>query len=208
MPSIIDSFSEVLRPEQILTGAALNSRYHHIWHMEKPLEAIAYLLPESTSDVASIMKICNAYEQAVIVFGGLTNLVGSTETHGNEVIMSMERMNAIDKPDVQTRTITVEAGAILENVQKVVEEEGLLFPLNYGAKGSAQIGGAISTNAGGLQVIRFGMTRQLIIGLEVVLANGEILSSLKKIIKDNSGYDLKQLFIGAEGTLGVVTKAV
>lgn len=208
MKSLIDSFLNILKPEQVLTGESLSSRYHHIWAMDIPLKAEAFLLPETTQQVSEILKVCNAKETSVIVFGGLTNLVGSTETSGDEVVISMERMNAIDNPDLKSRTITVEAGAILENVQKAASEQGLLFPLNYGAKGSAQIGGAISTNAGGLQVIRYGMTRNLVLGLEVVLSDGTILSSLKKIIKDNSAYDLKHLFIGSEGTLGVVTKSV
>jgi FAD/FMN-containing dehydrogenase len=208
MKTLIDSFSEILRPDQILVEDSLQSRYHHIWHMDKALIAKALLIPESTAEVAAIMKICNANSQPVIVFGGLTNLVGSTETLGDEVVISMERMNKIEEPDLQSRTITAEAGAILENVQQAALDKGLLFPLNYGAKGSAQIGGAISTNAGGLQVLRYGMTRYLVLGLETVLADGTVLSSLKKIIKDNSAYDLKQLFIGSEGTLGIVTKAV
>lgn len=208
MKTLIDSFLDILKPEQVLTEAALNDRYYHIWQMDKPLNVKALLLPESTTQVAAIMALCHANDQHVIVFGGLTNLVGSTEPFGNEVIISMERMNAIEAPDLQSRTITVEAGAILEHVQQAAQDEGLLFPLNYGAKGSAQIGGAISTNAGGLQVLRYGMTRHLVLGLEVVLADGTVLSSLKKIIKDNSAYDLKQLFIGSEGTLGIVTKAV
>lgn len=208
MKTLIDSFLDILKPEQVLTEAALNDRYYHIWQMDKPLNVKALLLPESTTQVASIMALCHANDQPIIVFGGLTNLVGSTEPFGNEVIISMERMNTIEAPDKQSRTVTVEAGAILEHVQQAAQDEGLLFPLNYGAKGSAQIGGAISTNAGGLQVLRYGMTRHLVLGLEVVLADGTVLSSLKKIIKDNSAYDLKQLFIGSEGTLGIVTKAV
>lgn len=208
MDALLKSFEIHLEKDQIIYGDALDSRYHHIWSMDEPLKVKAMLLPNSTEQVASIMKICNANNQPVIVFGGLTNLVGSTEAQGNEIVISMERMNSIEQPDIKSRTITVEAGAILENVQNVVAENGLLFPLNYGAKGSAQIGGAISTNAGGLQVIRFGMTRNLVLGLEVVLSDGTVLSSLKKVIKDNSGYDLKQLFIGSEGTLGIVTKAV
>ena len=208
MRPLIDQFLNILKPNQVVIDENLSSRYHHIWSMDVPLNAQALLLPETTHQISEIIKICNKTETPVIVFGGLTNLVGSTETNGNEVVISMERMNTIDCPDLQSRTITVEAGAILENVQKAASEAGLLFPLNYGAKGSAQIGGAIATNAGGLQVIRYGMTRNLVLGLEVVLADGTIISSLKKIIKDNSAYDLKHLFIGSEGTLGIVTKAV
>ena len=206
--SFQNAFLDILSPNQVLTGDDLLDRYHHIWAMDQPLNAKVLLLPENTEQVSEILKICNQKHLPVIVFGGLTNLVGSTETNGDEVVISMERMDNISEPDLKSRTITVEAGAILEHIQNKVSDANLLFPLNYGAKGSAQIGGAISTNAGGLQVLRYGMTRNLVLGLEVVLADGIILSSLKKIIKDNSAYDLKQLFIGSEGTLGVVTKAV
>lgn len=154
------------------------------------------------------MKICHRNAQPVVVHGGLTNLVGGTETRANELVISLEKMNAIEEFDEGSRTLTVQAGAILEHVQNAAKERDLLFPLNFGAKGSAQLGGIISSNAGGLRVFRFGMTRNLVLGLEVVLADGTIISSLKKIIKDNSAYDLKHLFIGSEGTLGIVTRAV
>ncbi len=206
--SILSSLTTLLGKDKILSGDELKQRYHHIWHMDKPLKAKAIALPRTTDEVASILKACHTQNQSVIVYGGLTNLVGSTETTGNEVIISMEKMTSIEEVDDQSRTMTVQAGVLLENIQNAAKAKDLLFPLNFGAKGTAQIGGAISTNAGGLQVFRFGMTRNLVLGLEVVLADGTIISSLKKIIKDNSGYDLKQLFIGSEGTLGVITKAV
>lgn len=192
----------------MLTGEELLTRYMHIWKMHEPLVAKALVLPESTAEVAEIMKICHAHKQPVVVHGGLTNLVGSTETHAHEVVISMERMTAIEEVDESSRTITAQAGVLLESIQLAADEKELLFPLNFGAKGSAQIGGVISTNAGGMRVVRYGMTRNLVLGLEVVLADGTIISSLKKIIKDNSAYDIKHQFIGSEGTLGIVTKAV
>ena len=197
-----------LGADKVLTESGLKERYNHIWRMDKSLQAKAVVLPTSTKEVAVILKICHQHHQVISIHGGLTNLVGSTETHGNEVVISMEKMNKIVEVDEKSRTMTVQAGAILENVQQTAAAKNLLFPLNFGAKGSAQIGGAISTNAGGLQVFRFGMMRNLVLGLEAVLADGTVISSVKKIIKDNSGYDLKQLFIGSEGTLGVITKAV
>ncbi|WP_124980019.1 FAD-binding oxidoreductase [Nonlabens xiamenensis] len=206
--SIRQLFNEFLQKDQILTGSDLDTRYHHIWHMDQSLQAACLLLPESTKEVSMIMKQCDKHQLTVVVHGGLTNLVGSTETQEDEVVISLERMNRIVQTDTSSRTMEVEAGVILEHIQDKAEENQLLFPLNFGAKGSAQIGGIISTNAGGLRVLKYGMTRQLILGLEVVLADGRIISSLKKIIKDNSGYDLKQLFIGSEGTLGIVTKAM
>lgn len=208
MADFLDQFKAILKADQILSESAVKERYNHIWKMNEPLQAKAFLLPKTTEEISQIMKVCHQEQQPVVVFGGLTNLVGSTETNKDEVVISLERMNQLVEIDTKSRTLTVEAGAILENVQHWAREHDLLFPLNFGAKGSAQIGGAIATNAGGLRVLRFGMTRNLILGLEVVLANGTILSNLKKIVKDNSGYDLKQLFIGSEGTLGIVTKAV
>lgn len=201
-------FSNVLPTERIVTGDDLNDRYSHIWRMDKSLQCLCVLLPESTEEVSEIMKICSDKLLPVVVHGGLTNLVGSTETDGHEVVISTERLNKIEEVDAESRTVTAQAGVILEHVQNAAHEKGLLFPLNFGAKGSAQIGGIISTNAGGLRVLKYGMTRNLILGLEVVLADGRIISSMKKIIKDNSAYDLKQNFIGSEGTLGIITKAV
>ncbi|MEM7106389.1 MAG: FAD-binding oxidoreductase, partial [Bacteroidota bacterium] len=205
---LISELTILLGPEKVLTGLAVSERHTHIWRMNESLQAKAVLLPDSTEDVSAIMTICHKYQQPVVVHGGLTNLVGSAKTHKDEVVISTERMNTIEELDEQSRSITVQAGVILENLHQACSEKGLLFPMNFGAKGTAQIGGIISTNAGGLRVFRYGMTRQLVLGLEVVMADGTVISALKKIIKDNSGYDLKQLFIGSEGTLGIVTRAV
>lgn len=204
----ISILQQKLGAEKVLTDEAVKERYVHIWKMNESLKAAAVILPENTEDVSKILKICHKNNQPVVVHGGLTNLVGSTETTENEVVISTEKLNKIEEVDEKSRTMTVQAGVILQNIQEAAKEKDLLFPLNFGAKGSAQIGGIISTNAGGLRVFRYGMTRNLILGLEAVLANGTVISSLKKIIKDNSAYDLKQLFIGSEGTLGVITKAV
>lgn len=201
-------FSHCLKEEQILEKEALSNRYHHIWHMDQSLKAFCVLLPENTKQVSDIIKVCDREELPVVVHGGLTNLVGSTETTGNEVVISTERLNKIEEIDTASRTITVQAGVILEHIHDAVLEKELLFPLNFGARGSAQIGGVISTNAGGLRVLKYGMARQLVLGLEAVTANGTVISSMKKIIKDNSAYDLKQLFIGSEGTLGIITRAI
>ena len=205
---LINSLQRAIGVKKVLLGADVSARYEHIWTMNTPLNAMAVVLPSTTEEVSAIMKICYAHNQPVVVHGGLTNLVGSTKTKSNELVISTERLNQIEEIDPSSRTMTVQAGVILETIQQAAKKEDLLFPLNFGAKGSAQIGGIISTNAGGLRVFRYGMTRNLILGLEVVLADGTIISSLKKIIKDNSAYDLKQLFIGTEGTLGIVCKAV
>ena len=208
MVDISSLLVEALGTDKVLNGAAVEERYYHIWKMDIPLQAKAVVLPQNTEDVAKALKICHDHNQAVVVHGGLTNLVGSTETKGEEVVIAMERLNQIEEVDDKGRTITVQSGVILEHIQNAAKEKDLLFPLNFGAKGSAQIGGVISTNAGGLRVFRFGMTRNLVLGLEAVLADGTIVSSMKKIIKDNSAYDLKQLFVGSEGTLGIITRAV
>jgi len=206
--SVIEALQKVLEPNQILVSEAVRERSHHIWRMDTPLEAIAVVLPKTTADVSEILRICYAHDQPIVVHGGMTNMVGSTETHKEELVISMEKMDQIEEVDERSRVMCVQAGVILQNIQEVAKEKGLLFPLNFGAKGSAQIGGVISTNAGGMRVVKYGMTRHLVLGVEAVLADGTVINSLKKIIKDNSGFDLKQLFIGSEGTLGLVTRAV
>ncbi|MEM1218047.1 MAG: FAD-binding oxidoreductase [Bacteroidota bacterium] len=205
---LLQSLQKKLSADRILTGSQLEGRYHHIWTMDQAVAAPVVVLPRNTEEVSLILKECQAAGQTIIIHGGLTNLVGATHTKSTDWVLSLEKMNEIEEVDANGRSISVQAGVILEDIQRAAAEEGLLFPLNFGAKGSAQIGGIIASNAGGLRVFRFGMTRQLVLGLEVVLPDGTILSDLKKIIKNNSGYDLKQLFIGAEGTLGVITRAV
>ncbi|TWO33235.1 FAD-binding oxidoreductase [Seonamhaeicola sediminis] len=204
----IKQIEQKLGVNKVLIGEKVKERYEHIWEMDKPLCAKAVVFPSTTQDVSDILTICHKYHQPIVVHGGLTNLTGSTETNADELVICMEKMNVIEELDLSSRTITVQSGVVLETIHQEVEKENLLFPMSFGAQGSAQIGGVIATNAGGLRVFRYGMTRNLILGLEVVLADGTIISSLKKIIKDNSGYDLKQLFIGSEGTLGVITKAI
>lgn len=205
---LIDSFKSILDDSSIITGSSLKSRFYHIWKTDIPLNSICLLQPKNTQEVSSILKICYDNDQEVIIHGGLTNLVGSTIANNNQVVISLEKMNNILEVDDQGKTLTCESGAIIEDLINAAKEKDLLLPLNFGARGSAQIGGAISTNAGGLRVFKYGMTRSLVLGLEVVLPDGTIISSLKKLMKDNSGYDLKQFFIGSEGTLGIVTKVV
>lgn len=205
---MLNELRKQLGAGKVLTDQAVKERYSHIWTMDQPLSAKAVILPQNTQDVSIALKICHAHQQPVVVHGGLTNLVGGTKTKGHEVVIALEKMNKIEEVDPKSRTMTVQSGVILENIHHAAEEADLLFPLSFGAKGSAQIGGVISANAGGLRVFRYGVTRQLILGVEAVLADGTVINSLKKIIKDNSAYDLKQLFIGSEGTLGIITRAV
>ncbi len=163
--------------------------------------------PRSTEEVSAVLRTCHARSQPVVPQGGLTGLVEGATTREGDLILSLERMSRIERVDVTGRTMRVEAGAILQRVQEEAERHDLMFPLDLGARGSCSIGGNISTNAGGVRVLRYGMMRGLVLGLEAVLADGTVLSSLNRMLKNNSGYDLKQLFIGSEGTLGVVTRA-
>lgn len=166
------------------------------------------LKPGSTEQVAGILKICNAAGQALVPLGGKTGLADGHKQTGNEIGLSLERMNGIEEIDSLNRTMTVQAGCILQVAVEAAAEEGLLLPLDFGARGSATIGGNVATNAGGNMVIRYGMVRDMVLGLEVVLADGTVVSSMNKMLKNNTGYDLKQWFIGAEGTLGVITRVV
>ncbi|MBI3711161.1 MAG: FAD-binding oxidoreductase [Proteobacteria bacterium] len=166
--------------------------------------------PASTAEVAAVVAICAETDIAIVPQGGNTGMVGAATPfeHGGEIVLSLGRMNRVRALDPLNRTITVEAGCILANIQKAAEGADCLFPLSLGAEGTCQIGGNLSTNAGGVGVLRYGMTRDLVLGLEVVLPDGRVWDGLRGLRKDNTGYDLKQLFVGAEGTLGIITAAV
>jgi FAD/FMN-containing dehydrogenase len=169
---------------------------------------LALTYPQRSSQVSAILRYCNERKIAVQPQGGLTGLTGGAVPVQPCVIVSLERMRAIREIDVAAGTITVEAGVVMEAVQKAADAADLFFPLDLGGRGSCQIGGNLSTNAGGNRVLRFGMARDLVLGVEAVLADGTIIDALRKIIKNNSGYDLRQLFIGSEGTLGIITSVV
>lgn len=200
-------FSNILQAHQILSDASAVSSYAEDRTKSLKSAPRCVLFPESTADVSNILAYCSRENIGVIPSGGRTGLTSATVAQKGEVLLSLDKMNRIIDVDCIGGTINVEAGAILQNVQEAAAAEGLYFPLDFAAKGSCQIGGCISTNAGGVKVLKYGMTRQLVLGLEVVLASGEVLDLNRALVKDNSGYDLKQFFIGAEGTLGVVTKA-
>jgi FAD/FMN-containing dehydrogenase len=172
--------------------------------------AAAVVRPGSAAEVAAVVRFANETGLPVVPQGGNTGLVGGQipDESGSEIVLSLERLDRIRSVDPTGATITAEAGVILERVQAAAGAAGMLFPLSLGAQGSCRIGGNVSTNAGGTAVLAYGNTRSLVLGLEVVLPTGEIWDGLRGLVKDNSGYDLKQLFIGAEGTLGVVTAAV
>jgi FAD/FMN-containing dehydrogenase len=193
----------------IVPSAQIEPRYLGDWiHRAEDSHPVALALPRTTADVANILRTCHARCVAVVPQGGRTGLAGGAVPSTGCVILSMERMRAIMPADAASATIVAEAGAVLEAVQLAAEAQDLLFPLDIGGRGSCTIGGNISTNAGGNRVLRYGMMRDLVLGLEAVLADGTVLTSMNSMLKNNTGYDLKQLFIGTEGTLGVVTRAV
>jgi len=207
MDQLTERIRAVVGAEGILTGADVRGR-SDAWPPQGGCRARAIVRPASTAEVAAVLRLCHQAGQPVVTHGGLTGLVGGARTGPGDLVLSMERMTAISAVDSVNRTLTVEAGAPLQKIQEAAEDAGFLFALDLGARGSATIGGNISTNAGGNAVIRYGMTREQILGVEAVLADGTVISSMKDVIKNNTGYDLKQLFIGSEGTLGVVTRAV
>jgi FAD/FMN-containing dehydrogenase len=171
--------------------------------------AALVLLPRSVDEVAQIMRICNREEAAVVPHGGNTSYCGGAtpDNTGTEIVLSLRRLNRVRHVDAADYSMTVEAGCTLAEAQAAAREADRLFPLSLGSEGTAQIGGNLSTNAGGTAVLRYGMMRDLVLGLEVVLADGRVLKGLKSLRKDNTGYDVKSLFVGAEGTLGVITAA-
>ena len=173
-------------------------------------KAAMVVRPASTDEVAAIVRLCNEHAVPVVPQGGNTGLCGAATPfeHGGEIVLSLTRMNQVRELDPLNYTITVESGVILADVQKAAAEADRLFPLSLGGEGTARIGGNLSTNAGGTGVLRYGNARELALGLEVVLPDGRIWDGLSGLRKDNTGYDLKQLFIGAEGTLGIITAAV
>lgn len=167
---------------------------------------VAY--PRTTAEVSAVLRICSAYGQPIVVQGGLTGLTAATRPFNGELILSLERMRDIEEIDPVAATMTLQAGVPLQFAQENAAAAGMSFPIDMGSRGSCLIGGSIATNAGGNRVLRYGMTRDSVLGVEAVLADGTVVNALNKMLKNNTGYDLKQLFIGSEGTLGVVTRAV
>ncbi len=208
MSELLTTLSRGLGEDAVLRGPEVSDKYAVDVSGENPHKPVAVVLPRSTADVATILKHCSEAGQPVVVQGGLTGLSGGATPQPGELALSLERMSGVESLDRASMTLTALSGTPLQVIQEAAEEAGLLFPLDLGARGTCQLGGLIATNAGGNQVIRFGMTRNLVLGLEAVLADGTVISSMNRMLKNNAGYDLKQLFIGTEGTLGVVTRAV
>lgn len=204
---VVAALIEALGAPQVLLDEDVTSRAAGIWRKDG-IKAQVLVRPRNTAEVSAAMAICNAHNQTVIAHGGLTGLVQGAITTAHDVVISLERMQTIEEINPLERTVVVQSGVVLQTLQEQVAEHGLMFPLDLGGRGSCTIGGNISTNAGGNRVIRYGMTRDMVLGLEAVLPDGTVVSSMNQMIKNNAGYDLKQLFIGTEGTLGIVTRAV
>lgn len=205
--NILEALTDIVGPKGILTGEDVSQRLDG-WMGAPQCQAKAIVRPATTEELSAVMKLCHQNGQTVTTHGGMTGLVGGAISSPEDVVVSLERMRNIIEIDAENRTLTAEAGVTLQSLQEAAEGIDLFYPVDLGARGSATIGGNIATNAGGNRVLRYGMTRDSILGLEVVLADGTVVSSLSKVIKNNTGYDLRQLFIGSEGTLGIVTKAV
>jgi FAD/FMN-containing dehydrogenase len=204
---LLHELTGILGSEGVVTGDAVRARAVG-WLDHSPCQALAILRPSSTDQVSRALAACHAAGQPVVVMGGLTGLVRGCVAGPGEVGLSLERMRRIESVDPVNRTMTCEAGVPLEVVQEEAGKHGLLYAVDFGARGSAQIGATVATNAGGNSVIRYGMTRESVLGLEAVLADGTVISSMNRMIKNNAAYDLKQLFIGSEGTLGIVSRLV
>ena len=205
MSPLLAELEQLLGPGGVLDGADTRAA---VAIGTPPSDALAVLRPRSTEEVSAILRLCHAAGQPLVTQGGKTGLVSGARPFAHEMALSLDRMNRIERIDARGRSMTVQAGVTLQAVHEAAEAQELIMPLDLGARGSATIGGNIATNAGGNQVIRYGMMREQVLGLEVVLADGTVLSSLNEVLKNNTGYDLKHLFIGSEGTLGVITRAV
>ena len=208
MNGLIDSLRQICGEAHVLSGGGLTA-YERDWRGREHGKALCVVRPAHTKEVSAVVKACAAVGVAMVPQGGNTGLVvgGVPDNSGTQIVLSMTRMNAVRAIDPANLTMTVEAGCVLQTLQERAEKDGFLFPLSLAAEGSCSIGGNLATNAGGTQVVRYGNARDLGLGLEVVTAQGEVWQGLSGLRKDNTGYDLRDLFIGSEGTLGIITAA-
>lgn len=197
-----------LLDERSIISDTMDQRYHVDWGAENPCSPALIIRPENTAAVSKALHYCNEHQLPIVTQGGMTGLCGGATPQQGEIVLSLERLNGIIELDRASMTMTVRAGTPLQIIQQAALEAGLRFPLDLGARGSCHIGGNAATNAGGNQVVRFGSARPLILGLEAVTADGTVVRSMNQMLKNNAGYDLKQLFIGSEGTLGIITELV
>lgn len=204
----LDALLHTLGADVVLTGDAVEARYHTDWSGTPPVAPLALVRPRSTQEVSAALRLCHQHRIPVVPQGGLTGLAGAAVPVPGGVVISLERMNAIEDINPRSMLMTVQAGVTLQAAQEAAVAAGMVFGVDLGARGSCQIGGNVSTNAGGNGVLQHGMMREQVLGLEVVLADGTVLPMLRPMLKNNTGYDLKQFFIGAEGTLGVITRVL
>jgi len=207
---LLATLKAIVGETNVLTSDADVASYVIDWRGRFQGKARAVVRPASTAEVAAVVNCCAEHGIRIVPQGGNTGLCGGATPRddGSEVVLSMSRMNRMRALDVENATLTVEAGMPLARVQQIADDAGLLFPLSLGSEGSCTIGGNLATNAGGTAVLRYGNARELVLGLEVVLADGRVWNGLKGLRKDNTGYDVKQIFLGSEGTLGIITAAV
>jgi FAD/FMN-containing dehydrogenase len=205
-----EALGEIVGKSNVLTSPEDTKPYFTDWRRQYSAAAECVVRPANTAEVARVVALCAREGVAIVPQGGNTGLSGGCVPTGErrEIVLALGRMNRIREMDLLNDTATVEAGCILSSVQEAADQAGRLFPLSLAAEGSCQIGGNLSTNAGGVNVLRYGMAREQVLGLEVVLPDGRVWNGLRGLRKDNTGYDLKQLFLGAEGTLGIITAAV
>ncbi len=210
MQTLIEELSNIVGARNVLSGDEDRRAYDHDWTHEHKGRSLAVVRPASTEEVAATLRLAHRTGTPVIPQGGNTGLVGGcfAGTDGNAIILNLGRMTALRMINPVSRVAIVEAGVILQALNENLADQGLIFPMSFGAKGSCQIGGMLSTNAGGSNAVRYGTARANCLGIEVVAADGRVLNLLSELRKDNTGYDLRDLFIGAEGTLGVITAAV
>lgn len=206
MTELLEKLRQLLGPKGLL-DEDIEQRTTDGWGAQE-CHSPAIIRPENTHQLSEVMKLCHESGQKVVTHGGCTNMTRGCVSSKDELVISLERMTAIESIDSTNRTMTVQAGAPLQTVQEQAQANDLFFTLDLGARGTATIGGNIATNAGGNQVIRYGMAREQVLGLEIVLPDGRILSFMNHMLKNNAGYDLKHLFIGSEGNLGIITRAV
>ncbi|TPW30200.1 FAD-binding oxidoreductase [Pararhizobium mangrovi] len=208
MTDFTKRLTDELGRDLVALGQDIPERAHRDWSGMDPVEPLALVRPRNAAEIGAALALCDAHGIGVVPQGGLTGLAGGAQPSADAIAISLERMTAIEPVDAEMACITVEAGAPLAAVQQAAEDAGLFLGLDLGARGTCTIGGTLSTNAGGNRVIRYGMAREHVLGLEAVLADGTVVSSMNRMLKNNAGYDLKQLFIGSEGTLGVISRAV
>ena len=207
MVDVIKDLS-ILFPGQVLSGQQVSNRYSVDWSGESAHTPDIVVRAKTVFDVSKLLAFCNKTSLPIVTQGGMTGLSGGSTPKGSEIVLSLELLSGITDVDVESMTITALAGTPLEQLQQAANDVGFYLPLDLGARGSCTIGGNVATNAGGNQVLSYGMTRTLVLGLEAVTADGTVIRSMNKMLKNNAGYDLKQLFVGSEGTLGVVTEVV